>query len=257
MKPRISDLSAAVIGTGFIGMAHVEALRRLGVRVAGVVGSSPARARTKAEPHGLAVYADLDAVLSDDTVDVVHIASPNSAHASQAHAVLAAGKHVVCEKPLGLDTAETEALMTAATAAGVVAAVCLNLRFYPLCHHLRSMVTRGDLGVPTLVSGSYLQDWLLRDTDWNWRLEPDQAGHLRAVADIGSHWLDLAQFMTGQRITDVMADLHTLVPVRRHPVGPVESFANAVPAHDLVTERMTSTTPPASCYVSTGAPAEY
>lgn len=240
---QMSDVRAAVVGTGFIGMAHVEALRRLGAEVAGVVGSSPERAHEKADPAGLAVYGDLDEALADDRVDVVHVASPNHAHAEQVRAVVEAGKHVVCEKPLALESGETADLLRRAEDAGVVHAVCLNIRFYPLCHHLRSLVASGELGAPRLVSGAYLQDWLLLDTDWNWRLEPDVAGRLRAVADIGSHWLDLAQFLVGRRIVEVMADLHTLVPVRRRPPGPVETFAGATSPNDseeLVDEEMTS-----------------
>lgn len=238
-----SELSAAVVGTGFIGLVHAEALRRLGVRIAGMVGSTPSRAREKVAGTGLAVYDDIDAALADPGVDVVHVATPNHLHAAQAHAALDAGKHVVCEKPLGLDSAETAALVAHAHAAGVVHAVCLNLRFYPLVHQLRALVADEALGAPRLVTGSYLQDWLLRATDWSWRLEPEKAGALRAVADIGSHWLDLAEFTTGRRITEVMADLHTLVPVRRHPPGPVETFAAAPVAEDggeLVEEAMSS-----------------
>jgi predicted dehydrogenase len=221
-------------------MAHVEALRRLGVDIAGVVGSSPQRARPKADAAGLRVYDDLEAMLADDTVDVVHIASPNDVHGTQARAVITAGKHVVCEKPLGLDSAETADLVRRAEAAGIVHAVCLNLRFYPLVHEMRSLVATGTIGPPRLISGSYLQDWLLLDTDWNWRLEPSRAGDLRAVADIGSHWLDMAAFVTGLRIEQVMADLHTLVPVRQRPVGEVETFAVTGDDTERVPETMSS-----------------
>ena len=237
---RIADITAGVVGTGFIGMAHVEALRRLGVRVAGVVGSSPERARAKADETGLHVYDDMDALLSDDAVDAVHIASPNDVHAEQANAVIAAGRHVICEKPLGLDSSQTTDLTGRAEAAGVVHAVCLNVRFYPLVHEMRALVANGDIGAPRLVSGSYLQDWLLLNTDWNWRLEPDRAGALRAVADIGSHWLDLATFVTGLRVEAVMADLHTFVPVRQRPAREVETFAIGGGDVERVPEQMTS-----------------
>jgi predicted dehydrogenase len=240
----LADIKVVVVGVGFIGVAHVEALRRLGIDVAGVVGSSPGRARDKAARANLPpVYDDLDAVLADDSVDVVHVASPNDVHAAQARASLAAGKHVVCEKPLGIDSGETAAMVDAAEASGLVNAVCFNIRFYPSCHQAAAMVAAGDIGEPRFVSGSYLQDWLLLPTDWNWRLEPERAGELRAVADIGSHWLDLARFITGKRVVEVMAELHTLVPVRRHPTGPVESFAgtvNGADAGDLVEEPMSS-----------------
>jgi predicted dehydrogenase len=121
-----------------------------------------------------------------------------------------------------------------------VHAVCYNMRFYPLCHQMRSMVASGSIGEPRLVTGSYLQDWLLLPTDWNWRLEPAKAGALRAVADIGSHWLDLARFVTGRRIVEVMAELHTTVPLRSHPAGPVETFALASRDEPLIEEQMSS-----------------
>lgn len=233
---------AAVVGTGFIGMAHVEALRRCGIAVAGVVGSSPERARPKADAAGIdRVYGSFDELLSDPDVDVVHVTTPNDVHAEQASRALTAGKHVVCEKPLGLTSSQTADLVSQAEASGLVHAVCLNIRFYPLAHQMRALIRDGAIGSPRFVTGSYLQDWLLRDTDWNWRLEPERAGELRAVADIGSHWLDLAQFVTGTRITEVMADLHTFVPVRRRPEGPVETFAATDPADaSLVEEVMSS-----------------
>ena len=235
------EIRAGVVGVGFIGVAHVEALRRLGVDVAAVVGSSPERTRAKAEAAGLPPAVDsLDALLADDSIDVVHVASPNHLHAEQVLAVLDAGKHVVCEKPLALTSAETAELLARAQAAGKVHAVCFNVRSYPLARQLHAMVRDGAIGAPRFVTGSYLQDWLLRDTDWNWRLVPDQAGALRAVADIGSHWLDLARYVTGRRVTEVFADLHTFVPVRRHPAGPVETFAAADPDQELVEEPMTS-----------------
>ncbi|MGH2636668.1 MAG: Gfo/Idh/MocA family protein [Actinomycetota bacterium] len=236
-----ADINAAVVGVGFIGVAHVEALRRIGVNVIGVVGSTPERAEEKAEAATLPrVYESVEALLADPAIDVVHVATPNHAHAEQVRAVLAAGKHIVCEKPLALTTEETADLLLRAEASGLVHAVCYNIRFYPLCHQMRAMVASGAIGEPRLVSGSYLQDWLLLPTDWNWRLEPEKAGALRAVADIGSHWFDLARFVTGRRVVQVMAELYTLVPVRRHPPGPVETFASASPGQDLIEEPVTS-----------------
>jgi predicted dehydrogenase len=236
-----SDLNAAVVGVGFIGVAHVEALRRLGVNVVGVVGSTPERAEAKAHASNLPrVYESLEELTADPAVDVVHIASPNHAHAEQVRAVLDAGKHVVCEKPLALTARDTADLVRRAEATGRVHAVCYNMRFYPLCHQMRSMVASGSIGEPRFVTGSYLQDWLLLPTDWNWRLEPAKAGALRAVADIGSHWLDLARFVTGRRIVEVMAELHTTVPLRSHPAGPVETFAQTSRDEPLIEERMSS-----------------
>jgi predicted dehydrogenase len=239
----LADIKAGVVGVGFIGVAHVEALRRLGVDVVGVVGSSPDRARAKAATANLPkVYDDLEALLADPEIDVVHVATPNHLHFPQVEATLAAGKHVVCEKPLALTSDETARLLDQARASRLVNAVCFNIRFYPLCHQARAMVAAGEIGEPRFITGGYLQDWLLRDTDWNWRLVPVEAGGLRAVADIGSHWLDLVGFVSGKRVTEVMAELHTFVPVRRHPEGPVETFAGSsgTAAEDLIEEEMSS-----------------
>ncbi len=241
MTKRVSDVNAGVVGVGFIGVAHVEALRRLGVNVVGVVGSSPERARAKAAVTPLPdVYDSVEALAADPSVDVVHIASPNHIHADQVRIVLDAGKHVVCEKPLAVDADDCLDLLDRAEAAGVVHAVCFNIRFYPMCHQAHAMVAAGEVGEPRLVTGSYLQDWLLLPTDWNWRLQPERAGDLRAVADIGSHWLDLVRFITGRRVEAVMADLHTFVPVREHPAGPVETFAQVADDAELVREEMSS-----------------
>ncbi len=238
---RLSEIKAGVVGVGFIGVAHVEALRRLGVDVVGVVGSTPERARAKAESANLPqVYESVAAMAADPDIDVIHIASPNHVHADQARTVLDAGKHVVCEKPLALTSEQTADLVARAQEAGLVNAVCFNIRFYPNCHQARSLVADGEVGTPRLVSGSYLQDWLLLETDWNWRLESEKAGALRAVADIGSHWLDLARFITGANVTEVMADLHTFVKVRKHPAGPVETFAVGGGDEELIAEAMES-----------------
>lgn len=237
----LNEVKAGVVGVGFIGVAHVEALRRLGVEVAGVVGSSPERAQTKAEAAGLGrVYSSVEEMAADPGIDVIHIASPNYAHADQVRTVLAAGKHVVCEKPLALSSADTADLVGRAAASGLVNAVCFNIRFYPANHQAMAMVANGEIGEPRFITGSYHQDWLLLETDWNWRLQPEEAGNLRAVADIGSHWLDLTRFISGRRVSEVMADLHTLVPVRRHPAGPVETFAAVDDTADLVEEEMRS-----------------
>jgi predicted dehydrogenase len=211
---------------GFIGSVHVDALRRLGVQVHGVVGSSGARAAERARAAGLPpAYESIEAMLADERVDVVHITSPNHLHHAHAKAALGAGKHVVCEKPLAGTSAESSELLRLAESSGLVHAVNFNIRFYPLCQHLQQLVREGGLGEVRLVTGHYLQDWLLLDTDWNWRLDPALGGTLRAVGDIGSHWLDLTSFLVGSRVASVTADLATFVKVRREPTGPVETFA--------------------------------
>ncbi|HTL40490.1 MAG TPA: Gfo/Idh/MocA family oxidoreductase [Pseudolysinimonas sp.] len=217
---------AAIAGTGFIGEVHLNALRRLAIPVVGIAGSSPERAAQKAAEWAVpTAYAGFDELLADPDVDVVHITSPNDEHFAQARDTLRAGKHVVCEKPLAMTPAQTAELASLAADTGLVAAVNFNIRFYPQAHEMRARITGGEAGRPYLVTGSYLQDWLLRDTDWNWRVESARGGDLRAIGDIGSHWFDLASFVTGQRITEVFADLTTFVPVRRKPVGEVATFA--------------------------------
>ncbi|RLC68221.1 MAG: gfo/Idh/MocA family oxidoreductase [Chloroflexi bacterium] len=219
-------IRAAVIGTGFIGPAHVEALRRLGIEVTGIAGSSPERARPKAEALNIPrVYADWRELVADPEVDVVHIATPNHLHYPMTRAAIEAGKHVVCEKPLAMNSQESAQLLRLAEKAGVVHAVNYNIRFYPLCQEARARVARGDLGHVYIIRGSYLQDWLFYETDWNWRLEPELGGSLRAVADIGTHWMDLTGFITGLKVEAVWADFHTFIPVRKKPTKPIDTFA--------------------------------
>ena len=218
-------IGAAVVGTGFIGVVHVEALRRLGIDVIGVVGSSPERARRKSSLPD--AYESLDEMLADERVDVVHVTTPNHLHHPHVKAALAAGKHVVCEKPLALTSEQSGELLELATEAGVVHCTNFNLRFYPHVQQARALVRSGDLGDVWNVHGGYLQDWLLLPTDWNWRLEADKGGALRAVGDIGSHWLDLVQFVTGAHVEEVLADLGTAIPVRRRPLADAETFADA------------------------------
>ena len=218
---------AAVIGTGFIAAVHRDALRRIGVPLRGVLTRDAAAARRSGD-YPL-VYDDLESLCADPAVDVVHVTSPNHLHAKQVGRLIAAGKHIICEKPLALTSDEGLGMLRAAEAAGIVHAICFNVRFNPVLQEARAMVRRGDLGPPRLISGGYLQDWLLLDTDWNWRVDPAASGRLRAVADIGSHWLDLVRFVTGLRVTEVFADLHTFVPVRRRPTGSVGTFTEPEP----------------------------
>jgi predicted dehydrogenase len=226
--PDVTELRAAVVGTGFIGVVHVDALRRLGVDVLGVVGSSPERARAQSGSVPLPEpYDSFEAMLTDERVDVVHLTTPNHLHYPQVRATLEAGKHVVCEKPLALDSTESAELLELAERSGLVHCTNFNIRFYPQCQEARALVADGRLGDVWNVHGGYLQDWLLLPTDWNWRLEPEKGGSLRAVADIGSHWLDLVQFVTRRSVTELVADLATTIPVRRRPTGEVQTFAAA------------------------------
>ena len=229
-----NDVGVAIIGTGFIGTVHLWALRRLGVRVTGVLGSSADRGAERAAALGVPrAYTSLDELLADPAVDVVHVTSPNNAHYGQVKAILAAGKHVVCEKPLAMTSVQSAEMVELARASNLVAAVCYNTRFYPLNQHMQQLVRDGGLGEIRLVTGHYHQDWLAKATDWNWRLQTEEGGILRSVADIGTHWVDLISFICGQKPTAVMAELATFIPERQKPLGPVETFSRT---SDQVTE---------------------
>ena len=236
--PRL-PIRVGVIGGGFIGPAHIESLRRLGyVEVVALAASSQeSAARKAAELFVPRAYGDYRALIADPEVDVVDISAPNVYHYPAARAALEAGKHVVCEKPLGMTSAESAELLALARNSGLVHAVTFNARFYPLLQHARALIRRGELGDVYLVHGDYSQDWLLLDTDYNWRVEAAQGGTLRAVGDIGSHWLDLAQFLTGLPVRRVLADLATFIPVRQKPTRPIETFATAdVPREPMTME---------------------
>jgi predicted dehydrogenase len=224
---RSTHLFGAVVGTGFIGPIHVEALRRLGRPMVGLVGSTPQRGREAAERLNVTHHYDsLEQLLADPMITVVHLATPNSLHFEQCRQVLAAAKHLVCEKPLALTSTESAELVRLAAGAKSVTAVNYNCRFYPLCLEARQRILDGQLGKVYHVTGSYLQDWLLHDTDYNWRVLASEGGPLRAVADIGTHWLDLVAHVTGLRVRSVCADLCTFLPTRRRPRGTVQTFSS-------------------------------
>ena len=179
---------------------------------------------------GSPAYESLDELLADDGVDVVHVTSPNRYHHRQVSAALKAGKHVVCEKPLAMTSSESAELVQLASATGRLAAVNYNIRYYPLCAEASERVCQGTLGRVFHVTGSYVQDWLFHPTDFNWRVLKEDGGNLRAIADIGTHWLDLLQFIIGEKITSVCADLATVHDERMRPRGGVESFSGKVSA---------------------------
>lgn len=228
----LHHLRAGIIGSGFIGPVHIEALRRLGVKITAICGSE--RAREVAERWDIPqVFTghDFQSLVNCPEVDVVHITSPNRHHHVQSLAALRAGKHVVCEKPLAMTTTETAELVEAARQAGKVFAVNYNVRFYPAVLQMRAMVQRGDLGEIIHVNGSYMQDWLLKETDYNWRVLASEGGELRAVGDIGTHWLDTVSFILGSPVTELLADLSTFHRTRQRPVGEVQTFSNEAVAH--------------------------
>jgi predicted dehydrogenase len=226
-------LRVAVVGAGFVGGVHVQAARVAGASVVGLATSTPERGRETAARLGVPRAFDSaeEAVTADD-VDVVHICTPNHLHEPLALAALTAGKHVICEKPLALDVAGAQRLVDAAAKGQTVAAVPFVYRYYPTVHEARDRVTRGETGAVHLVHGSYLQDWLLTPDDNNWRVDGGLGGASRAFADIGSHWCDLAEFVTGHRLTRLSARTTTAVPERRQ--GPErEAFARAAGEGDL------------------------
>ena len=220
-------IRAAIFGTGFIGPAHVEAARRLGgVEFVALAEAGQDLADRKAAALGIPRgYGDYREVLADPGIEVIHNCTPNHLHFEINRAILRAGKHVISEKPLALSSRETRALVAEAGKAGVLAAVDFNYRFYPLVQEMRAMAADGRLGRLYLAQGSYLQDWLYLETDYNWRLEPRLGGSPRAVGDIGSHWFDLFRHVTGEEIAEVSADFSTVHEFRRRPKQAAETFA--------------------------------
>jgi len=217
-----------MFGTGFMGRVHLEAVRRLEfVEAVAIAGRNAEAARSLGAGFSIPTIAtDYRDLLRDSTIDAVHICTPNALHFPMAKAALGAGKHVVCEKPLATSVEEGEELVSLAARHGVQNCVCHNLRYYPMVQQMRSMRAAGDLGEILVVQGTYFQDWLLYDTDWNWRVDAKAGGPSRCMADIGSHWFDMAEHITGMRVTSLCADLQTFHPRRKQPKYSVETFAN-------------------------------
>ena len=223
----MNRIGMGLVGPGFVGAHHIDAVRRLGfVDVVAVAASNEASARRKADALGVPkAYGSFEALVADPDIHVVHNTTPNHLHVPVILAALAHGKHVISDKPLAVTAADARMLLEAATKAGVVHAVTFNYRGNPLVQHAREMIAAGDLGPVHFIHGAYLQDWLLEDTDFSWRLEPEKGGESSAVGDIGSHWCDLVQHVTGQRIVEVLADLTTVVGTRMKPSASTEAFA--------------------------------
>ncbi|TWT52758.1 1,5-anhydro-D-fructose reductase [Rubripirellula amarantea] len=241
-------LNAAVVGTGFIGPVHVEALKRIGVNVKGIVGSSPEKSIAASEDLNLpGRYESIEDVLRDDNVDVVHLATPNKFHFDQTKLALAAGKHVLCEKPLAMNSQQSAELVRIANESGLVTGVAYNIRFYPLCHEAAARISQSNFGETLHVTGSYVQDWLLKQSDFNWRVVAGEGGDLRAVADIGTHWLDLVQFITGQSVVSVCADLQTVHSTRYRAIGATLTFSGSENATETETEAIDINTEDAGC----------
>jgi len=221
-------IKAAIIGAGFVGPHHIEAVRRLGsVEIIAIAGSSRASAEAKAAQFNVPrAYGSYEELLNDNEIEVVHNCTPNNLHYPVTMAAIARGKHVIADKPLALNPNEARQMWQAAKEKEIVHAVTFNYRCNPLVQQARVMARRGDLGNLHFIHGRYLQDWLLNPTDYNWRLEKE-GGQSRAIADIGSHWCDLAAYITGTRIAEVLADYTTLYPTRQRPRGSRETFAES------------------------------
>jgi predicted dehydrogenase len=230
-------IRTGVVGTGFAAAAHVDALRRLpGVEVAAIVGRTTERAREAAAELGVPrAYGSVEELLADETVRAVHNCTPNDLHLEVTTALLEADRHVLAEKPLARDGREARTLAALAAETDVVSGVCFNYRHFPLVQQLRLLVQSRRYGAAHLVHGGYLQDWLLHESDWSWRLDPARNGPSRAVADIGSHWLDLVQHVLGERVVDVCASLGTLHESRRRPPeGGARTFGGGGAEGELV-----------------------
>ena len=223
------NFNAAIIGAGFMGPVHAEALRRIGVNAVGILGVDNEESTRAAKNLNIPkAYNSFEEVMADKNVDAVHITTPNNLHFKMAKAALKAGKHVMCEKPLAMTTTQTAELVALAKETGLAAGVNYNLRFYPLVLQAKEMVKTGEVGDILSIMGSYVQDWLLYPTDFNWRVLAEEGGAVRAVGDIGTHWLDMVQTITGTKVTEVCADLKIVHPVRKRPKGEVETYSGKV-----------------------------
>jgi len=228
MGNTVKPIKTAIFGTGFMGRVHLEAVRRLeSVEAVAIAGRNVEAARRLGAGFSIpTITTDYREVLRDPAIDAVHICTPNAQHFPMVKDALQAGKHVLCEKPLATSVEEGEQLVALAARKEVRNCVCHNLRFYPMVQQMRAMREAGDLGEILVVQGTYFQDWLLYDTDWNWRVDAKAGGRSRCMADIGSHWFDLAEHVTGLRVTSLCADLQTFHTKRKQPKHSVETFAN-------------------------------
>jgi len=224
MKP----IRTAIFGTGFMGRVHLEAVQRVeNVEAAAIFGrNSEATSRLASSFSVPKATSDYREILRDPTIDAVDICTPNAQHFSMAKEALQAGKHILCEKPLTTTVAEAEELVALAAQKKLRNCVCHNLRYYPQVQQMRALRESGELGEILVVQGTYSQDWLLYDTDWNWRVDAKAAGASRCMGDIGSHFFDMAEHVSGLRVTSLCADLQTFHKTRKRPKGSVETFAN-------------------------------
>ncbi len=239
----MSKLRVAVIGTGFVGRVHVENIRRqTDAEIVAIADQNTELAERFGSALGISrATGDYRDLLADASIDAVHICTPNHTHFPIARDALNAGKHVICEKPLAMTSDEAAGLVELAREREVVHATSYNLRFYPNVAQMRRMVATGEVGDVLAVQGTYSQDWLFYETDYNWRLEPEVGGASRAMADIGSHWCDLVEHVTGGHIRSVCAELATFHPVRKKPKRPIETYAGKMLTPEDYEDRPIST----------------
>jgi len=223
----MNRIRTAVIGTGFMGRSHLEALRRVeNVDVVEVAGTSLDKAKGLGAGYNvLNATGDWRDVIADPSIDAVHITTPNVSHFPIANAAFEAGKHVRCEKPLAMSVAEAEELVALQAQKNLRGGLNHNLRCYPMVQQMRRMREAGDFGDILVVQGTYSQDWMLYETDWNWRVDPAVSGVSRVMADIGSHFFDMAEHVTGLKVTAVCSDWATFWPTRKRPQGGGETFS--------------------------------
>ncbi|WP_424765941.1 Gfo/Idh/MocA family protein [Paenibacillus sp. sgz302251] len=237
----MNKIKVGIIGTGFIGAAHIEAVRRLEfVEVIALAQNGEENARRKAEQLGIPIaYGDYKEMLKNPDIVAIHNCTPNHLHFQINKEIIEAGKHVLSEKPLAMTSEESAELLALAIKHKVVHGVNFNYRQYPMMKQLSEMVKQGAFGKINVVHGSYLQDWLLFETDYNWRLDSKVGGKSRAIADIGSHWCDTVQYVTGKRISEVFADLWTVLPTRKKPLTSQETFGGLAAEQDAAYEDVT------------------
>ena len=205
-----SSIGVGLIGTGFIGKVHLEALSRIGnVRVAAVTDTNKKSAEESAALFGIpAVASDYREIIDNPDIDVIHNCTPNKHHFNITKEALAAGKQVLSEKPLSMDLSEAEALVELAEKKQAVTGIHFCYRYYPAVQEMAERIRTGGVGDVRLVTGTWFQDWLSRDTDYSWRLEKAESGISNITADLGSHWFDLVQFVTGLKVKEVMGMRH-------------------------------------------------
>ncbi len=221
-------IKAGIVGTGYIGVSHIESIRRIGfAELVAVADVNRDLAKKKAQDYHIPkCYGTLEELLADDEIEVIHNCTPNNLHLEVNEKIINAGKHVFSEKPLARTSEESAKLLELLEKhKNVIHGMNYNYRMNPLVQEMKNKVKNGDIGVPKLVHGSYLQDWLLYDTDYNWRIEPEICGPSRCIADIGTHWMDAVQTVTGAKIVEVCADLHIVLPTRKKPKTQVETFS--------------------------------